>query len=153
MYNLGNAHGKYILQAIEKAVQSGDAYILEGDLYNCCKRKNPKLTADEFRNDLGELLIQRQVVKTQNGCCYLLDVWQMESLAAKLIAEILECNYVMNPLKDERLEKCCKGLSDEQKQAVRLALSHRLSLITGGPGTGKTTLIGAIIEGCDSRYN
>ncbi len=36
-------------------------------------------------------------------------------------------------------------LSDEQAQAVRLALERRLIIITGGPGTGKTTVVRALI--------
>ncbi len=37
-------------------------------------------------------------------------------------------------------------LSDEQKNAVLLAVSSGVSVITGGPGTGKTTIINAIIR-------
>jgi exodeoxyribonuclease V alpha subunit len=37
-------------------------------------------------------------------------------------------------------------LSAEQKQAVLAAIRNRLIIITGGPGTGKTTIIRAIIE-------
>jgi exodeoxyribonuclease V alpha subunit len=36
-------------------------------------------------------------------------------------------------------------LSDEQQNAVRLVLSHPLSILTGGPGTGKTTAVKALI--------
>jgi exodeoxyribonuclease V alpha subunit len=36
-------------------------------------------------------------------------------------------------------------LTDEQLQAVKLALSHRVSVITGGPGVGKTTIVRAIV--------
>ncbi len=36
-------------------------------------------------------------------------------------------------------------LSDEQAQAIRLALSHPVSVLTGGPGTGKTTALKALI--------
>lgn len=36
------------------------------------------------------------------------------------------------------------GLTDEQGRAVAQAFAHRLSLITGGPGTGKTATIKAI---------
>jgi exodeoxyribonuclease V alpha subunit len=37
-------------------------------------------------------------------------------------------------------------LTDEQVQAVWTALSHRCTIITGGPGTGKTTVIKALIS-------
>jgi exodeoxyribonuclease V alpha subunit len=37
-------------------------------------------------------------------------------------------------------------LTGEQKQAVISAVNNRITIITGGPGTGKTTIIRAIIE-------
>lgn len=37
-------------------------------------------------------------------------------------------------------------LTSEQSEAVALALSNNVSLITGGPGTGKTTILKAIYE-------
>ena len=43
-------------------------------------------------------------------------------------------------------EKLALELTAEQKQAVLAAVRNRLTIITGGPGTGKTTIIRAIIE-------
>ncbi|MHB1356149.1 MAG: SF1B family DNA helicase RecD2 [Anaerolineae bacterium] len=37
-------------------------------------------------------------------------------------------------------------LSDEQTAALRLALQHKVCILTGGPGTGKTTALRALIE-------
>lgn len=37
-------------------------------------------------------------------------------------------------------------LSDEQRAAVRLALSTPLSIVTGGPGTGKTAIVVSILR-------
>ena len=37
-------------------------------------------------------------------------------------------------------------LTSEQQEAVRTAVSHPVTVITGGPGTGKTTIIRAVIE-------
>ena len=38
-----------------------------------------------------------------------------------------------------------QGLSPEQQSAVEMALSHPVSILTGGPGTGKTTCLKALI--------
>ena len=46
-------------------------------------------------------------------------------------------------------------LSDEQAAAIRSALSHPVSVLTGGPGTGKTTCLKALInilESASKRY-
>ena len=37
-------------------------------------------------------------------------------------------------------------LTDEQKRAVRSALGTQLALVTGGPGTGKTTIVVALVR-------
>jgi exodeoxyribonuclease V alpha subunit len=37
-------------------------------------------------------------------------------------------------------------LGNDQRQALRTALSHKALLVTGGPGTGKTTLIDSIVR-------
>jgi hypothetical protein len=38
-----------------------------------------------------------------------------------------------------------ENLSEEQQDAVNMALTHPLSILTGGPGTGKTTCLRALI--------
>ncbi|MCL2739915.1 MAG: AAA family ATPase [Oscillospiraceae bacterium] len=40
-------------------------------------------------------------------------------------------------------------LNSEQLQAIEMALSHGISVITGGPGTGKTTIIKSILASCE----
>jgi len=37
-------------------------------------------------------------------------------------------------------------LSEEQKKAVETVFTHGMTVITGGPGTGKTTMVRAIVE-------
>jgi exodeoxyribonuclease V alpha subunit len=43
------------------------------------------------------------------------------------------------------------ALTDEQEAAVREAFAHRLSVITGGPGTGKTATIRAIGKAAEAK--
>lgn len=47
---------------------------------------------------------------------------------------------------EERLLRSPRLLSKEQVQAVHLALARPLALITGGPGTGKTSIVVAMLR-------
>ncbi len=44
------------------------------------------------------------------------------------------------------------GLSDEQRTAIKSALSYPVSVLTGGPGTGKTTCLQALIAAVESQH-
>lgn len=43
-------------------------------------------------------------------------------------------------------QKTGLALTEEQRQAVRLAFQEKLLIITGGPGTGKTTILQAVVR-------
>lgn len=42
-------------------------------------------------------------------------------------------------------------LTDQQREAVRMALTSKVSILTGGPGTGKSTITGSIIQLVQAR--
>ena len=41
-------------------------------------------------------------------------------------------------------------LTAQQQDAVRQAFQHKVSLLTGGPGTGKTTTLRALIHALEA---
>ena len=43
-------------------------------------------------------------------------------------------------------------LSAEQQAAIEMALTHPVSILTGGPGTGKTTCLKALIDTLDAQH-
>jgi exodeoxyribonuclease V alpha subunit len=45
------------------------------------------------------------------------------------------------------------NLSDQQKQAVHTAVSHKVTILTGGPGTGKTTTLRTLLDLLDANRN
>lgn len=45
-----------------------------------------------------------------------------------------------------------KSLSAEQQSAIEMALTHPISILTGGPGTGKTTCLKALINALESQH-
>ena len=66
------------------------------------------------------------------------------SIIATLNSESSPENYDKEIMAYEKLNKIT--LHDGQKNAINVALNNNFSVITGGPGTGKTTIIKAIIH-------
>ena len=71
-----------------------------------------------------------------------------EKNAAKKMKEMLANEPEIKPLIARgKIEEVCSKqaftLSEKQKDAVKLALTNRVSIITGGPGTGKSTILEA----------
>lgn len=107
---------------------------------------------------LDELLNSRFVTKA-NGMYYLTRAYNEEQFVAKSILQKLTAEK--RPLDREKVEKALekygkqrkddKGnpapitLADGQKDAVYTALTNRFCVITGGPGTGKSTILDAIL--------
>lgn len=86
------------------------------------------------------------------GGLYLGRNWQLESELATLLSQRLggDLSATLTPqalsaAKAQAL-KTPFVLSPAQKAAVELAATQRLTLITGGPGTGKTTLVLSLIR-------
>src|SRR5208337_3896569 len=87
------------------------------------------------------------VVDTVDGdsAVYLARLHAAELNVAKRIRALVEGR----PIGDAVVERALRAaerlreleLSEEQKKALRYALKSRVAVITGGPGTGKTTLL------------
>src|SRR5689334_3379996 len=70
----------------------------------------------------------------------------------KGIAERLKklASASLSPLQQEFTQASTDQLSEEQRSALEMALTHPVSILTGGPGTGKTTCLKALITALES---
>ena len=71
---------------------------------------------------------------------YSKSLYQAEKSVAMAIAKKIKDNYEF----DIEINEDLRIYSKEQKQAIKSAFCNMLLVITGGPGTGKTTIINAI---------
>ena len=101
---------------------------------------------------LEELLERQQLVCQQVvnvEACYLARLYDDESYVAERLRAMAQEEYRYEPNYDQIISRIEQQLSitfaDQQKQAIELACRHQVVAITGGPGTGKTTSIRAIL--------
>ncbi len=157
----------------EYRIKSGICYTLlqsmsEGHVYlpkeELIKRASALLQVkdEQIEMELPNLAIEKRLsIKTENNmvCCYISQIYYEELSCAKMLHEH---NLMINNEKEEKIqnkvantEKALNISLDElQRQAVIQAVKSGILVITGGPGTGKTTTINTIIhyfekEGCD----
>lgn len=110
------------------------------------------VTALATLDDAGKIRRSLLVVD-QDNCCYLQRQWSFEFSIArelKLRAEKFSALPLLPPGRISTLMKYFKNIDqhpavDYQQLAVAAALQRRLLVVSGGPGTGKTTVATAIL--------
>ncbi|MBW2166610.1 MAG: ATP-dependent RecD-like DNA helicase [Deltaproteobacteria bacterium] len=112
--------------------------------------------AEEAIEDLsasGDLIIENKVEvpdkKRDKKAVYLKALHQAEAGLANRLKAFLSVPVVLQGIDTEQisnevLKKLAIKLSQEQLNVLEKIFSHRAVIITGGPGTGKTTLIRSI---------
>ena len=149
MYYSKDKRGIYILRAMEDISLNGDAYTTIEALFRVCQRNDRRLSYSAFREDLA-FLLHKGLLHLEGQRLYTTYNWRCEQSAAASLADILRKPSLDKPELPDTLLVNGVQLTGEQHDAVSLALSSRLSLILGGAGTGKTTLVQAIVAHCPS---
>lgn len=150
----------------EKRIESGIKYSLIRISYNghTCVEKDKliifvkdllQVEIDAIENNLINLNVKKEIVieKQEQGLelVYLYPYYIAELTIAQKLIELRnsENNKEIKKLKQE-LKKIEKEnnieLSDKQKEALEMVNNENVCIITGGPGTGKTTVIKSIID-------
>ncbi|MDR2590075.1 MAG: ATP-dependent RecD-like DNA helicase [Oscillospiraceae bacterium] len=84
--------------------------------------------------------------------CYLKHIYEAEEYLAKRILEMVNIRQEISQVKiidkiQKNIEKTSSILySTTQKEAICLAAENNILVLTGGPGTGKTTTVRGILE-------
>jgi len=132
--------------------KNGDLYIEESQLVT---RAAALLDVDQqdVTNNLEQMVQQNQLVKEaingQETAVISYKNYIIEQMTAKNLYNLHSSKSNLEPLNvnfDYIFKQTEVNLTQEQEEAVVSAVNNRLTIITGGPGTGKTTIIRAIIE-------
>ena len=141
-----------MLYTLLQASGEGHTYLPKEQLFARCAKL---LGVDEsyMEKHLMDMLLDRKLVmqeKKGEKIIYPSQYYYLELNTARMLCELNICCPEDENIVEKRIaaiEKETGTVLDEmQKKAVTEAAGHGLFILTGGPGTGKTTTINAIIR-------
>lgn len=149
--NLDKRRVKACILESMKAISNsnGDIYYNESDVYSALvKLFNININYEIYLEYLEELDKDLLIVRDEKRC-YLQENYQDEIVISELLKKI-DSKKVKEYDYDKKIETLEKKLhityNDDQKMAITSALNNNITIISGGPGTGKTTIINAIVK-------
>jgi exodeoxyribonuclease V alpha subunit len=142
-----------LLYLLEQATTGGHTFSIRGDLMARCAQVL-QVSRKEVETALGTLSTAGLVVTDRVGedpapVVYLATLHEAESGIAQRLKALLTIPLspaAIDPdtITDEVVRKLAIQPSDMQLRVLTEILAHRVVIITGGPGTGKTTLIRSV---------
>ena len=148
-YNYEKRIKSGIKYALISSTVNGHCRVQKENLYVFC-RELLGVTTEELEENIIELKVKKDIVE-ENDWIYLSAFYQAEQNIAERIQILQISNNVkrIDNIKKE-LKKIEKNsdieLSEKQKEAIEAINENNVCIITGGPGTGKTTIIKAVID-------
>ena len=142
-----------IKYAIMCATANGHCTVLKENLISFCEELLG-VTEEEIKDSIIELKVKQDIVVEIRGekeWIYLTPFYEAEENIANRI-NILKDSPNMKKIKNvkaelKKIEQFSDiELSEKQKEAIETVNNNNVCIITGGPGTGKTTIIKTIIE-------
>ncbi len=141
-----------MLHILQDASNQGHTYLPEEELY----RRTAELLvidSEKIEHHLMDMVLDKQIVikkMPDQNCVYSSYYYYAELNCAKMLMDLnLTCEYTDTQFAHRMVQleqEMNMELDSLQKQAILEAARHGLLIITGGPGTGKTTTINAIIR-------
>lgn len=149
----------------QKRVKSGIKYALIKITYNghCCTLKENLIEYVKTLLNVNEAVIEDGIInlkvnneiiieeRNEEEWVYLYSFYNAENQIAERITKLDKARNVKKVSNIEKELKLVEErtdilLSEKQKEAIRAINDNNVTIITGGPGTGKTTIIKSIIE-------
>lgn len=130
--------------------ESGDTLILKDELFIKMKRCfRGVFSAEEYLKYIDSLAMKAKIVLF-NEYVTLSDFYNTEK---SILMDINRINDIKTNIKTDKIDTYISEyekinnitFNDDQKEAIKGAIENNFFIITGGPGTGKTTIIKAIV--------
>ena len=137
----------YLLNEI--TFEQGDTYSFFQEIYNSIIKYLPDLKSEDLEYYLLKLSKQKRVVIKKEKY-YLKELYDAEEYIADRIYRLNNMERRKSPKLKEKIKELEQKIGitydESQKNAIITSLNNNFTITTGGPGTGKTTIIKGIIR-------
>ena len=152
-YNSDKRIRSGIKYALSKATANGHTCVLEDELYNFV-RVLLGVQNEEIEDSMIYLKANNEIVieeREEENWIYLENYYMSEENVARRIIMLDSADNIKKisafSTELKKIEKKSDlSLSDKQKEAIKAVNDNNVCIITGGPGTGKTTIIKVILD-------
>ena len=131
--------------------ESGDTLVYKEEVFIRLKRCfKGSFTSDKYIVHLNELISECEIIEINDMIC-LYEFYDSEN---NILNRVKNINNIRDVVDYDKLDEYIKSyekrnkikFNKEQIEAIKGSIKNNFYIITGGPGTGKTTIIKAIVE-------
>ena len=143
----------------ELIYKTGNSYVDRVSLYERMREYiNEEIDKDSFDNVLKELEVDKKIYVQDDEHIFDYNLRKQELMLASEIVSLLKgtrnSDKNIETFDDKLIDKFYKQIekessfsfNEEQKLAIKSAFKEPIVIVTGGPGTGKTTIVNAIVK-------
>lgn len=142
----------YIRYLMEKDTEQGHVFSIQKDLENNCM-KELEVDKEKIKQAIEELKKQKAAVIEEfdsDNAVYLPFFYKAQEEVVQTIHKLgafpfLTPDFNLDQAVSDEEEELSLQFSSKQKLAVKECFQKKILVITGGPGTGKTTIIKAVV--------
>jgi exodeoxyribonuclease V alpha subunit len=152
-----------VLHTLRAATEDGNTYLPKMDMESRCRKaynieSGPIEDAVQKLSAAEQIVLEDGLVSPPDQAVYLQALFGAESGIANRLQTLLSPpaqSYTIDRdyIAEKVLRHMAIDLSPDQTKVIANIFAYRVAIITGGPGTGKTTLIRAITAVFDSLGN
>ncbi|OCN04623.1 conjugal transfer protein TraA [Erysipelotrichaceae bacterium MTC7] len=136
---------------MQLCMNTGNTYVAQSEVEKRIQKEFGFIESEEFEMYISDLEFENAIV-VEDEHLYHISQYEAETGIAHTLVHFPQVEFIKKDGKEieAKIDQHASDMqiiyNDKQKEAIATSFKAPLSILTGGPGTGKTTIVKAIID-------